>query len=454
MPKFSVCMPTRERHQTLAHSMQTVLQQTYEDFELIVQDNCSSDETREVVEQFDDPRIIYNRSDERISMHANWEQALNLTTGDYVNYIGDDDALMPDCLEKAAGMMEGKKAQLFTWQAHTYYWPNVPDQARRNHLTLDVRPPAMWGEYYSPEKAQIDRSDRHGELAPGLFCLDSKRVLHNWLDHSGVRVYVPTYHSLVSRDIINKVRALTGGTYFFNALPDFGTLIANLFVADEVFYYGAALSMTGHAGGSGGGTHGNLESWTQHLTRFISEAGQTPEELLPKVFEPFLWNPAILAGCFENVKRDLFPNDTRFEMGWENFLRSAATQVNSEPEAVREDCKAWIQKSLASLGADPKSVDFPPVEPWTRQRGTLVDPLGRACFTYLDCDPLGVETIVDAVDVASQFNTITLHGGVIPWPASAAASVASTRGSNLLQRVAGRAPRRFVKAAKIALGRN
>ncbi len=414
MPMFSICIPTRERHGTLPHSMRTILQQTYADFELIIQDNCSSDETRLAVEQFDDPRIIYHRSNERISMHANWEQALNLTSGEYVIFLGDDDGLLPYCLEKCAEVVKDRHVDLLAWLAHTYYWPNVPDAKRRNHLTLDMRAPSNWGDYFSAEKSAIDRSAGR-TLPPGVFCLDSHRLLHNWLDHSGARVYVPAYHNLVSRRVIDKVRKLAGGPYFFNPLPDFGTLIANLYVAQEVFFYAAPLSMTGHAGGSSGGTHGDLESWTRTLNRFIAEANVTPEQLLPKVFEPFTWAPAILAGCFENVKNQMFPNDDRLKMGWENFLRGAATQVSGEPEAVRQACRDWILASAAKIGVKSDSIAFPVVGDWTRQQGTMNDPNGRTQFIYPDCDKLGVETIVDAVNLAAQFHPILMYPTHIPW---------------------------------------
>jgi len=418
MPKFSICIPTRERHQTLPYSIRTVLAQTFSDFELIVQDNCSSEETRKAVQEFDDGRIIYHRSTERLSMHANWEQALNLTSGDYLIFIGDDDGLQPNCLAKLDELTEGRNVELLAWLAHTYYWPNVPDVARRNHLTLDLRPAAAWAESFSREKALLDRSPRHASLPPGVFCLDSRQLLRNWLTYSGSQVYVPAYHNLVARRLIERVRVRTGGVYFFNPLPDFGTLIANLYEAEEVFFYASALSMTGHAGGSSGGTHGDLASWRRTLERFIAEAQVSPEELLPSVFDPFLWNPPILAGCFENVKRQLFPHEHDLEMNWENFLRSAATQVEAEPDAVREHCRAWILASAAKLGVSPASIEFPKSPGFTRQVGLLCDPLGKVQFQFIDADAWEARSVVDAVAIAAQFQPIALYPTQIPWSES------------------------------------
>lgn len=419
MPKFSICIPTRERHQTLPSTIQSVLQQTNPDFELIVQDNCSSPETREAVARFDDARIVYHRSDQRISMHENWEQAFELTSGDFLIFVGDDDALMPNCLEKAAELVEGRDVELLAWLAHTYYWPDVPDAKRRNHLTVDLRAAPNWGEYFAPEGEALDRSGEHPTLPPATFCLDSRRLLRNWLAHEGARVYVPAYHNLVSRRIVEKVKQQARQErYFFNPLPDFGTLIANLYVAKEVFFHAAPLSMTGHSGRSAGGTHGDQDSWSRSLERFMAEAKATPEQLLPSVFDHFLWAPPLLAGCFENIKRQMFPDDDELVMGWESFLRGAATQVAGEPEAVRDACRDWILASAARIGVDPASIAFPPTGEWRRQVGVLADPAGRMQFAYLDCERLGAETILDAVSIADQLAPVTLYPATIPRPAA------------------------------------
>jgi len=88
-PLFSIIIPTRERHQSLPYAIQTVLNQSYDNFELIIMDNFSGEETYQAVSQFQDKRIKYYRSPERLSMSDNWELALSKVQGDYINIIGD-----------------------------------------------------------------------------------------------------------------------------------------------------------------------------------------------------------------------------------------------------------------------------------------------------------------------------------------------------------------------------
>jgi len=71
-PFFSIVIPTRQRHDTLQYAIQTVLNQSYEDFELIIMDNMSTEETRLVVESFQDDRIKYHRS----SLSFFWEMMM------------------------------------------------------------------------------------------------------------------------------------------------------------------------------------------------------------------------------------------------------------------------------------------------------------------------------------------------------------------------------------------
>jgi glycosyltransferase involved in cell wall biosynthesis len=432
MPKFSICIPTRERHHTLPYSVASVLAQTYDDFEVIVQDNASSDETYKSLQQFNDPRLKYCRSDRRLSMHANWEAALDATSGEYVNYIGDDDALLPFCLERANEILKLGNVELLAWVAHTYYWPDVPDAPRRNHLSVDLRGGATWSKYVEPEAKTMDRSRFRATLPPATMSLDCKQILKNWLRHDGARFYIPTYHSLVSRQVIDRVKEATGDGYFLNPLPDFGTLIANLYVSDELIFHTAPLSMTGHSRSSSGGTHGHQESWDHRLANFIEESGWSKERLLPSVFRPFLWAPALLAGCFEDVKRRLFPDDDRFAIDWGNFLISAAAGVNAEPESIRDTCKAWVLESADQIGLSRNKIKFPEIPPYERQVGTLRDPHDRVVYIYIDGDVLGLKTVTDAVNVACTLDPINLYPVTFApkWAQpEAAACVARTEGA-------------------------
>ena len=92
-PKITVIIPTRERCDVLEKSLQTVTSQDYENLDIIVSDNFSSDGTEDLVRSIDDKRVRYLNTGQRISMSHNWEFALSHVSDGWVTMIGDNDGL-------------------------------------------------------------------------------------------------------------------------------------------------------------------------------------------------------------------------------------------------------------------------------------------------------------------------------------------------------------------------
>lgn len=101
MPFFSILLPTRNRAGLLKLTIDSVLRQTYKDFELIVSDNNSSDETSELVKKIakKDKRVKYFRQNKDLPMGDNWNFCYSKTHGKYYVLMGDDDCLLPDVLK-------------------------------------------------------------------------------------------------------------------------------------------------------------------------------------------------------------------------------------------------------------------------------------------------------------------------------------------------------------------
>jgi glycosyltransferase involved in cell wall biosynthesis len=104
--RVTVCFPTRNRSGYLREAIASVLAQTFTDFELIVSDNASTDDTEEVVASFGDPRIVYAPLDEDIGLVANHNRCLDLAATDYLMVLPDDDVLRPDMLESAVRVLD------------------------------------------------------------------------------------------------------------------------------------------------------------------------------------------------------------------------------------------------------------------------------------------------------------------------------------------------------------
>lgn len=92
----SIIIPTYNRSWGLAHAMRSVLAQTYQNYELLVVDDCSQDDTPAVVASFSDERISYYRQPVNVGMVKNWGEVLRLAHGELIVFLSDDDQLRPE----------------------------------------------------------------------------------------------------------------------------------------------------------------------------------------------------------------------------------------------------------------------------------------------------------------------------------------------------------------------
>jgi hypothetical protein len=99
-PLVSVVIPTFNRSDLLIFAIQSVLRQTVADLELVVSDNCSTDDTPSVVSRFGDSRIRYVRTPQHYVLADNWEFARAHARGTFLMFLADDDALIATALER------------------------------------------------------------------------------------------------------------------------------------------------------------------------------------------------------------------------------------------------------------------------------------------------------------------------------------------------------------------
>lgn len=99
--KFSITIPAYKAS-FLYEAIQSCLEQSYDNFELIIVDDCSPENLRSIVDKFDDKRVKYYRNNTNcgaLNVVDNWNICLSYCSGDYIICMGDDDRLMPNCLD-------------------------------------------------------------------------------------------------------------------------------------------------------------------------------------------------------------------------------------------------------------------------------------------------------------------------------------------------------------------
>jgi glycosyltransferase involved in cell wall biosynthesis len=101
-PFFSIVIPTFNRSDLFPSAVQSILNQTFEDFEIVVSDNCSVDDTPQVAKQFADARFRYVKTPQHFTIGDSWEFARSQAVGKLIFMLSDDDALLPQALERFA----------------------------------------------------------------------------------------------------------------------------------------------------------------------------------------------------------------------------------------------------------------------------------------------------------------------------------------------------------------
>ena len=109
--KFSITIPAYKQ-KYLYEAIESCLVQSYKDFELIVVDDASPEDLKSIVDMFSDSRIHYFRNKKNcgaINVVDNWNICIGYASGDYVICMGDDDKLLPNCLEEYAKLISKYK---------------------------------------------------------------------------------------------------------------------------------------------------------------------------------------------------------------------------------------------------------------------------------------------------------------------------------------------------------
>lgn len=233
MPQFSIVMPTRNRARIVPWAIKSALAQEFDDFEVILSNNDSSDGTREAVSQIDDPRLRYVETDRTLPMPDSWEFAIGHARGDFVGVLCDDDALAPSCLPRLDRHLEaseraGNAIDMVYWPRFHYTFDDWHDEDRRNSLSL--RP--------TTGKASLR------ETAP---------MLQEWFATCDYHVDAPMLlNGFVRRELVLRAQQ-EAGRFFIAPAPDVGASVAMLCHTDRMLHIDDVMGIVGMGRQSIGG---------------------------------------------------------------------------------------------------------------------------------------------------------------------------------------------------------
>lgn len=107
-PRVSIALPVFNGERHLAQALDSILQQTFGDFELLICDNASTDRTPDICRQYAarDPRIRYHRHQRNLGAGPNFNYAFNIASGEYFKWAAHDDLIRAEYIERCVSALD------------------------------------------------------------------------------------------------------------------------------------------------------------------------------------------------------------------------------------------------------------------------------------------------------------------------------------------------------------
>jgi glycosyltransferase involved in cell wall biosynthesis len=376
-PRFSVVIPTRERAETLLHSLRTCTEQDFDDYEVVVCDNCGSPATRRVVEDCGSAKVRYVRSDRPLAMSDNWDLALSHATGEYVTVLGDDDGLLPCALRELSRLVErhGRPGAVH-WFAGLYTWPSIAVPEEANFLRLPT-----------------DRCCR---------TLDGRDQLKRVARYEFGAEHLPMiYRAVIRSDLIERHRR-AAGRVFPTLYPDVYSGYAFAWLAGTYVSVQVPLSVAGLSGKSNGVAvlmRTDDNPIAEEFNRLHRQAGFVRHRTVPDV--ELL--PVNADDSFQYARDLFFADDPELVLDRKRAAECYLAAIPDADPAVRARVRGQIRAALADrpdlLGWFDGAADPGPCPPYRCRPGPFgFDGWGLT----LDARRFGVSDVAGAVRLATD----------------------------------------------------
>lgn len=147
-PSLSICIPTWNGAATVERTAASLLAQQDIDFELVVCDDASSDDTVDRIRSLGDPRISVHRFDERAGIVGNWNRCLERARGPYVVLVGQDDEVDPRWARTLADALDAHPDAGLAFCRRRFEYDSAESEARVGEF-FSKQYPAMLDAFYA-----------------------------------------------------------------------------------------------------------------------------------------------------------------------------------------------------------------------------------------------------------------------------------------------------------------
>lgn len=143
MPKYSIILPTLNSVQYLPNCVETIVSQDYDDYELIISNNCSDDETAAYLKTLaGNTHIKVIRPKERLVLGEHWNFAISHAKGEWIYGIGSDDGVMPfffNLLDKLTHIADSKNLNIIKTNRVYYFWEGLKEIYGDSYINFSAK---------------------------------------------------------------------------------------------------------------------------------------------------------------------------------------------------------------------------------------------------------------------------------------------------------------------------
>lgn len=140
-PRVTQALPVYNGAEFLEVALESLLEQSYDDFELLIGDNASNDDTELICREFAarDPRVRYLRSEENRGIAWNWNRLVDAASGRYFRWAAHDDLIAPEYLARTTATLEAASCDVVLCYPRTIDIDGAGNEIGIHHDNLDLR---------------------------------------------------------------------------------------------------------------------------------------------------------------------------------------------------------------------------------------------------------------------------------------------------------------------------
>lgn len=336
-PLLSVIIATKDREPYCIAAIDSILSYQDDRIHIAIADNSGTTQVKDYVAGLNSPYISYEYDPGPVSSIDNFNKANGLVKGEYSIMIGDDDTILPNCVEIAAWMKSNQVESVSSARLIDYIWPSAEVNID-GWLTI----PGFTGSYKVLNNEESLR-----------------RLLHNgllgYLNYGMPKIY----HGIVKSSCMEEIKKRTGN-YYGGLSPDIYAAVSLSIVIKQNYVIDIPFSIAGvcKTSTSYHGPKGPQVGTFEDIPHFRHREFYKWNEIVPKFYSGLtIWAESGLRALNEMGRNDLAALFNKYKF-YAGALREMKPYIEDIVRKALEETRGFIGDSSSTFNAALKKDDF------------------------------------------------------------------------------------------------